>query len=265
MNETIKETLKERKDFIGKMIKEIENRLKTAPAGMIKVCYSNGHPQYYYRNSGPENEKRYISVKERQLAARLAQKSYDQKILKALQKEQKAILAFLRLYPANPAEEIYAHMAEARKVLVTPILETEEEFRKRWESVEYTGKGFAPEYPEFLTDKGERVRSKSEVLIANALKSMDIPYRYEYPMNLAGAGVVYPDFTALNVRTRTEVIWEHQGMMDDSEYADKAVRKILLYHANGYFEGKNLIVTSETRYNPLNVREIRTIAEAYCR
>ena len=42
-----------------------------------------------------------------------------------------------------------------------------EEFVKQWEAVSYVPKGFEPNYPEYYTDKGERVRSKSEILIAN--------------------------------------------------------------------------------------------------
>ena len=41
-----------------------------------------------------------------------------------------------------------------------------------------------------------------------------------------GYGIVYPDFTLLSRKTGKEIYWEHEGMMDDQEYARKAVQKI---------------------------------------
>ena len=69
-------------------------------------------------------------------------------------------------------------------------------------------------------------------------------------------GNIYPDFTVLNVRTRKEMLWEHFGMMDEPEYAEKAVQKIMTYEQNNIFPGENLILTYETRKNPLNQKTI---------
>lgn len=66
----------------------------------------------------------------------------------------------------------------------------------------------------------------------------------------------YPDFTLLNIRTRKEILWEHFGMMDDPEYVEKAVQKIMTYEQNEIFQGENLILTYETRKIPLNQKTI---------
>lgn len=111
------------------------------------------------------------------------------------------------------------------------------------------------------------MRSKSEVIIANALKSHDVPYRYEYPIVLEVADEdhreFYPNFYCLNLRTRQEYVWEHFGMMDDAEYAERAVQKMSLYSANGYFPGKNLIITMESKSAPLSSQEINRIINEY--
>lgn len=73
---------------------------------------------------------------------------------------------------------------------------------------EYRGKGFDESTSEFYTAKGEKVRSKSEVIIADVLSREGIPYRYEYPLYLKGIGKVHPDFTVLNVKQRKEIYWE---------------------------------------------------------
>ena len=42
-----------------------------------------------------------------------------------------------------------------------------------------------------------------------------------------------------------ELYWEHMGMMDNGEYAEKAVRKISAYYQNGIYPGEALILTFE--------------------
>ncbi|MDD5928966.1 MAG: hypothetical protein PUC37_04080 [Spirochaetales bacterium] len=52
-------------------------------------------------------------------------------------------------------------------------------------------------------------------------------------------------------------------MMDDPDYAGQAVQKLELYAANGYFPGKNLIITMESKSKPLSSFEIKRIINAY--
>ncbi len=58
-------------------------------------------------------------------------------------------------------------------------------------------------------------------------------------------------------------IREHFGMMDDSDYVEKALYKIMRYEENGIFQGDNLILTYETRKNPINQKQIRRIIQHY--
>jgi len=61
-----------------------------------------------------------------------------------------------------------------------------------------------------------------------------IPYRYEYPLVLAGNVKVYPDFTILKMPEREEVYLEHFGMMDDIDYVDSAMYKLSTYEKTRY-------------------------------
>ena len=127
----------------------------------------------------------------------------------------------------------------------------------------YQDKDFYEDMPEFYTAKGERVRSKSEVIIADLLNREGVPYRYEFPVYLKDIGMIYPDFTVLNVKTWKEYIWEHFGMMDDMEYAERTVQKIAAYEKNDYFQGENLILTYETGRSPINQKSVMRIVEHY--
>ena len=136
-------------------------------------------------------------------------------------------------------------------------------FIEEWQKVEWTGHPFSEDAPQLFTTKGERVRSKSEVQIADSLNRLGIPYRYEYPLRLKNGINIYPDFYCLNVRTRQELYWEHFGMMDNPEYAKNAVQKLHQYNSIQIIPGKNLIITMETSTSPLNVKYIEQQIKSY--
>ena len=114
-----------------------------------------------------------------------------------------------------------------------------------------------------LTQKGERVRSKSEKILADYFYQNGIPYKYEMPLYLKGFGVIYPDFTFLSRRTKKEIYWEHNGRMDDPIYARNAVRKIQAYEECGIYPGEDLILTYETERTILNERIVKSLVEKY--
>lgn len=263
--EQIKSRLEAREKQLLQLKKEKEIALLSAPEGFLRVCSSGKKKkaQFYHRTDPKDFNGVYIREKDAQLVQKLAQKEYDEKVLRAVEKELSAIHKFFSTYPQKCAEQVYEHLHKERQKLVAPIMEPDEMFVHMWESVSYQGKAFCKNAPEYYTAKGERVRSKSEIIIADALYREGIPYRYEYPMYLRGMGIVYPDFAVLNTRTRQEILWEHFGRMDDPEYAKKTVRKIESYEQNKIFPGEKLILTYETMSQPLNQKTIMRMIQRY--
>lgn len=141
--------------------------------------------------------------------------------------------------------------------------EPDEDFIAAWQHLPYTGKPFEINAPEFFTSTGVRVRSKSEIIIADALDRAGIPYRYEFPASIKGWGTLYPDFTCLDVRTRKEIIWEHFGLMGDTDYTENTLQKIAHYAASGYILGKNLIATFESGTTPLSAKQVQGYIKAH--
>lgn len=259
----IKKTLEERKEILLRIKKEKQKALRSGPEGFLRVCKHGKKMQYYHRLDSKDLNGVYIKEKDRKLAQKLAQKDYDGRVLKSVEEEIKAIEKYFSCLPKIAAEEIYEALHSGRQQLVKPICETTQQYIKNWENVTYEGKGFGAETAKLYTEKGERVRSKSEVIIADSLYRKGIPYRYEYPINLKGWGIVYPDFVILKTEERREIYWEHFGMMDNPEYTEKAISKIALYEQNGIFPGDNLILTFETKAKPLNRKLILEVIERY--
>ena len=108
------------------------------------------------------------------------------------------------------------------------------------------------------------MRSKSEVLISDALYHYGIPYLYERPFctDILRAPL-FPDFTLYDVRTDREIFWEHFGMMDNIAYANKNIAKIQAYEQNGFLAGKNMIMTFESSVTPISSSTIKQMIEEY--
>ena len=240
-----------------------EKAINKAPDGTLHIHRKKKKVEYYHRDGEKKATGRYIRKNNMELAKQLAQKDYDIKILKSINKELNAIQQYISNYPTNNIEEIYSSLSKERQKLIIPIIEADEDYVKRWQEVKYQGKAFAEDAPEIYTAKDERVRSKSEMMIADTLNREGIPYRYEYPIIVRGLGTIYPDFHVLNVRKRKVILWEHFGRMDDPEYVEKAIRKINAYIQDGYIVGDNLIITFETKNNPLNQRQVLQFINHY--
>ena len=258
----LKELLEIEKNRLIRIKSVVDNRLIEVPEGVLRISTSNNCTQF---KQCVEAKKKLIYIKKdnQQLAYRLAQKSYDQKIQKLVDRRLKQLNKLTEEYEDTEIEEIYDKLHPIRKALIQPVEIPWEQRLAEWKNTPYVGKGFASGMPEIYSKKGERVRSKSEKIIADIFCDLGIEYKYECPLKLKGVGIVYPDFTILRKRDGKEIYWEHDGRMDDPKYAEKAVRKINSYIANGYFPGDNLIVSFESSGNVLNDRIIKSMISKY--
>ena len=246
----------------------ILKRLKTNPspqvAGRLRISQKGKYTEYYHIKDDSNANGKYIPKKQQATAIQLAQKDYNSKIITLLEEEIEALRTYLNTAPNIQA--FYSQMCPARQSLITPLTLTDEQYATQWKNVTWQGLPFAPDASVYTTNQGERVRSKSEVLIANALAHQKIPYRYEYPLHLKNGNTnvtYYPDFTCLNVHTRQEFIWEHFGLMDNEDYRNNAISKLAKYSEAGFVPGRNFIYTMETSVRPLSSRLVKQLIEAH--
>jgi hypothetical protein len=83
------------------------------------------------------------------------------------------------------------------------------------------------------TERGELVRSKSELVIADKLHARGINYAYEQPLILGEGRIRYPDFTIADHASGVTYYWEHLGLLDDPGYRTRWERKRAEYFAAG--------------------------------
>lgn len=260
--------------------------------GSLRIAINKGTPQYYHITTKGDTNGKYIPKSDSKLISSLAQKEYLEKCNRIIERQQKALARFLKDFHPEDIIAVHTNLTEAKRRFVTPLLLTDEEFAAQWQAKPYSGKFFAKDTPEHFTNSGLRVRSKSEVIIAECLARHNIPFRYEAPLELiigdtssitaetptnnirrrtlnqdadlmqSKAVTFYPDFTCLNKRTRQEFIWEHFGMMDNPNYARNAIEKQRSYAAAGYIPGINFIATTETTDHPLNIPYIEQMTKS---
>lgn len=82
------------------------------------------------------------------------------------------------------------------------------------------------------TARGEMVRSKSEVIIANALAANGVEYAYERPLTFEGV-TRYPDFTIEDMESGQTLYWEHCGMLHVPRYRRRWEEKVEWYRRHG--------------------------------
>ena len=257
-------SIAEQLEVIEKLMKKAEEDVRNAPEGVLIVKARGNRTEWAVR--GTDSTRRYLAKREMTFARALAQAAYAREFLK----NAEATLKDLRILERKKAERSaavmyrvlakpYERLPEARRALVTPYVLPDKAFAQQWEAVPYEGKAFREDTPVILTAKGERVRSKSEKMIADLLFRMKIPYRYENPMTLRGMGTVYPDFTLLDPASRKTVLLEHFGRMDDPEYLSGALRKIDAYEKNGYCQGQRLLCTFESAEHVIDMKHLEIL------
>lgn len=223
---------------------------------MLRAAKHGKGYQYFIRKKGSEVNGEYIKKNNEKLATMLAQMEYYEGIIKALNKALALLGRCDSISKGAPFESAISSMASGKRELISPIYLTDEQYLEKWKNQVYEKLFFREETTEFYTRRGLRVRSKSEVIVADMLDENDVPFLYEKPLKLRSR-IVHPDFTLLNIRERKEIYWEHFGIMDDREYRDNAFWKMREYETNGLYQGESLIWTFETGKYPLNTREIR--------
>jgi len=130
-------------------------------------------------------------------------------------------------------------------------------------------------YKEILFEKnvihcasdGKFLRSKSEVIIYELLLKNGLEPVYEYKLEIDGQ-IKRPDFYIVDDDSGIDYYWEHLGMLNDSDYAQKWNEKLNWYKSKNILPimeggGKNgtLIITKDDTKGGISAKDIAKIIE----
>ncbi len=253
----LEKTLGLYKKHLERAGKEADKLKKKVQPGIRLYSMKHGKTfQYFIRTKSMETHGKYIKKDDIKTAEMLAQIEYDEYLSEALQKSVKDIEQLKRKLEKDPFRSAEQKLSAGKRALINRLYVSDEDYIKEWLDENYDMMGFRETEKEFYTRAGLRVRSKSELIIAESLDEEKIPFRYEKPLKLRSE-TVHPDFTLLNIKERKEVYWEHFGMMDDIEYRNNAFIKIREYEDCGLYQYDSMIWTFETSRYPLNTKNLR--------
>ncbi len=257
-------SIKQKMSAHENQISKLEAKLAKAEPGKLEIKVIHGKKRFVRYFTGATNYE-YLGKSKLDTIKALSQKRYDTDTLKILKKQQVSYQKCLKILesPSNGPQinSVYDNLPSEIKQYVKPNIITNEGYIKEWQNLTYIGLNVPPDI-QYFTAKGERVRSKSEIIIADRLNLAGIPYHYEHPVDLK-CTTLYPDFLVLNTRTLKNYAWEHLGMLDDPTYATRSKEKLELYARGNVFPGKNLIVTFETSQSPLATDYVDALIEQY--
>lgn len=249
----LKETLEQRNLQLSKIVQIATEKLKTLPVGTLSVTSDNR----YYESDNTTGQYVYLGKNKTQRIKQLEEAAYYSKVLKEAEKQQVVVQKAIKsLAKTNDPENVFMLLAKNRTHLIQPM-KADNDKSTEW----FQQKVPSAPTPDsvFTTLAGEKVRSKSELIIADRLFTAQVPYRYEANVVFGDFMRVNPDFTILNKRTGKVYYWEHFGMMDDVTYCQNSQIKLENFAKNGCMQGKNLIVTYEGSKRPLSTEYIDQI------
>lgn len=227
----------------------------------IKLCKKKTGYQYYKVNK--DGQRVYIKKRDWDKVRKAFQRDYYEEVRKALLTQKYRLERFLKLYDLSSISQVFDNLCDARKNMVSPIIDTDENYLEQWFKDHPGNMNTFPEEGTFITDNGEYVRSKSEKILADLFLKLGVPYVYEPRIVLSSGLSAYPDFVLLNLRTRKTYYWEHLGLISDDSYSSKALLKIYAYEKEDIILGENFIISMETPDAPLDVKRIKEKVEKY--
>lgn len=275
INSEVKQKYTKGEEVTGKKIELLESRVRYLQRALEKLpegrltCARNGsrgsYTKWYVRT---EKDRVYLPKTERKLAEQLALRRLYTVQINQLRQESE----LLKNYELFHKENVYSNEIENLISQESPYYEllknsiigsvSNEAYIKTWLETEYQTNYAHPEHLQHKSLQGERLRSKSEVIIANALYMNHIPYRYECELKL-GEVTLYPDFTILHPTTLEVYYWEHFGMMSQEVYREKTVQKLRLYGEYQMFPFHQLITTYESESVALDSEMIQKVIDMY--
>lgn len=243
---------------------QLEKELKNSPEGNLECKKEKASLRYYciFSSNGKRKEK-YLGKKDTEIIKALEYKHYYSKMLKTVISREHKLLSIRNNLKTLPDSDcVFLEIPKEKRHLIEPFV-----IEKPAENLKLRYKKRTVDSM-FITQNGEKVRSKSELIIADRLKSYGITYYYETPIRMFDQEtgtpyLCYPDFLVMNSRTGKKYYWEHLGMLDNPEYVSKCLKKLENYAEIGLFLGENIILTAESSLYGLSTEYVDTLIKLY--
>ena len=246
------------KAFFEKMLADLQTQLKNAninfeesPQGsIVRVKRGNKHTLFQVYNQKNKRVRKIITRDTAMINA-LARKAYLKAEISMLEKDIRALEVFIQAYEEPSYENVLSRLHERYRKYDMAKRDQDD-----WSSQQYHRSTYMPQQKNHTTSHGLKVRSKSEMLIAEKLYEHGLPFRYEQILQIDGVDYA-PDFTIRHC-DGSIVYWEHCGLTGNSRYMNHHWRKMQIYVEAGITPWKNLIITYDDENGFLDLSVIES-------
>ncbi len=111
----LKERLLQEEKRLEHILKATEKQLKDAPEGSLRLSNTRKWTQYYYYLPGEREKEHYISKDNEHLIRKLAQKGYDEKVVKLATKRLAQIKKITKDYDEDEIENLFLNEHDGRR------------------------------------------------------------------------------------------------------------------------------------------------------
>lgn len=253
---------------IQRMLKDIyELQLHGLPKGTLYFIPSKNLP-YYYQKSDKMAKPRILKKSDSDtpgIISGLKLRKWLETGIGIIERNLIWQEKMLKHYRPYDISSIQHHLSDSYRDLPEDYIERLTLKRSHdWAMAKFEGNPYYYRNLKYKTSFGLMVRSKSEIIIAEMLHAAGILFRYEPKIKLTDQNgntkSYYPDFVIM-LASGELLYWEHCGRLDLDEYRKRLFDKITIYHNNGISIGNNLIITTDTIDQTLDVEMIQRIID----
>lgn len=255
-----KVVLKELKN-LRKSVEEKANTFSQyASMTMANSKHKDSSNQQYYLLQKGKRKKKYIGGRRSNLVRKIQAARYYKKLLQVIDKDIQILESVECEYVIPTHENINELLPKTyRSEVQLDTLHASRaaaKWKERMEAEKAKHEPYRPEDLVFEAKDGTKMRSLSEVLIANYLLSLGITFVYEMPLIVNGRRI-WPDFTILSpVDCKTVIIIEHQGAMGSEKYQAKFIKSLLFYLSTKLVPNKDVFFTFSHLDGNTDLRQI---------
>lgn len=225
------------------LAKKSKKALKRYPQGSLSSKLRKNKTAFYHQKkvNGCAQQSN-ISGQREQIKA-LLDKRISEETLAAAERNIRALQKLKEQYQPNAFTDVMRRLSKSYHEAVIALGDDEILDEETGKPIQYH---FDEEQHIHETLCGLMVRSKSEVIITNALISYGIPFSYEkdFPRYEGDEWPLEPDFT-FELPNGEVKLWEHLGMLKREKYCKRNADKLYTYQLQGFHIGRNLIITQD--------------------
>ena len=227
---------------------------------MVNSYRKGSSRQQYYIKQSKSKKKKYLGTDKSEKVKKIKAARYYSKLIQIIDRDIRLLEAVENEYIIPDHARISEMLPKVYRQEVPPhalhASREAAEWKKRMEAKKAQYEPFKPEDLIYTAQDGTKMRSLSEVIIANYLLSLGITFVYELPL-VANGKRILPDFTILSpVDNKTVIIIEHQGAMKSENYQAKFIRSLLFYLGTEMVPNKDVFFTFNHLDGRIDLKQI---------